>query len=59
VGTNSMKKKKVKVKLLDFSDLVKQINERTVLPKSAGNNLVSNTDVARMTDYIKGEKKDV
>tara|TARA_R110002049_G_scaffold121342_3_gene276075 strand:+ start:88 stop:258 length:171 start_codon:yes stop_codon:yes gene_type:complete len=53
------KKPKTRPRVFDFSDLVKQINERTVLPKSAGNNLVSNTDVARMTDYIKGEKKDV
>jgi len=53
------KKAKVNVNILDFSKLVEKLNERTVLPKSAGNNLVSNTDVARMTDYIKGEKKDV
>jgi uncharacterized radical SAM superfamily protein len=54
-----MKKKKVKVKLLDFSDLVKNLNERTVYPNKVGNNLVKNTDVARMKDFIKGEKKDV
>ena len=54
-----MKKKKVKVKLLDFSDLVKSLNERTVYPNKVGNNLVKNTDVARMKDFIKGEKKDV
>ena len=54
-----MKKKKVKVKLLDFSDLVKNLNERTVYPNNVGNNLVKNTDVARMKDFIKGEKKDV
>ena len=54
-----MKKKKPKVQILDFSALVKTLNERTVLPKSAGNNLVKNTDVGRMKDYIKGEKKDV
>ena len=54
-----MKKKKVKVKLLDFSDLVKNLNERTVYPNNVGNNLVKNTDVARMKDIIKGEKKDV
>lgn len=52
-----MKKKKPKVQILDFSALVKTLNERTVLPKSAGNNLVKNTDVGRMKDYIKGEKK--
>ena len=54
-----MKKKKVKVKVLDFSDLVKNLNERTVYPNKVGNNLVKNTDVARMKDFIKGEKKDV
>ncbi len=54
-----MKKKKVKVKILDFSDLVKNLNERTVYPNKVGNNLVRNTDVARMKDIIKGEKKDV
>ena len=54
-----MKKKKVKVKILDFSDLVKNLNERTVYPNKVGNNLVKNTDVARMKDFIKGEKKDV
>ena len=54
-----MKKKKVKVKILDFSDLVKNLNERTVYPNKVGNNLVRNTDVARMKDFIKGEKKDV
>ena len=54
-----MKKKKTKVQILDFSELVKNLNERTVLPKSASNNLVKNTDVGRMKDYIKGEKKDV
>ena len=58
-----MKKKKAKakakVKVLDFSEFVKQINQKTVLPKSAGNNLVKNTDVASMVDYLKGEKKDV
>ena len=53
------KKAKVNVKVLDFSEFVKQINQKTVLPKSAGNNLVKNTDVARMVDYLKGEKKDV
>jgi len=54
-----MKKKKVKVKILDFSDLVKNLNERTVYPNKVGNNLVKNTEVARMKDFIKGEKKDV
>jgi len=54
-----MKKKKVKVKVLDFSDLVKNLNERTVYPNKVGNNLVKNTEVARMKDFIKGEKKDV
>jgi len=54
-----MKKKKVKVKILDFSDLVKNLNERTVYPNKVGNNLVKNTEVARMKDIIKGEKKDV
>jgi len=54
-----MKKKKVKVKILDFSDLVKNLNERTVYPNKVGNNLVRNTDVARIKDIIKGEKKDV
>ena len=54
-----MKKKKVKVKVLDFSDLVKNLNERNVYPNKVGNNLVKNTDVARMKDFIKGEKKDV
>jgi len=49
-----MKKKKVKV--LDFSDLVKNLNERTVYPNKVGNNLVKNTEVARMKDFIKGEK---
>lgn len=53
-----MKKKKVKVKVLDFSDLVKNLNERTVYPNKVGNNLVKNTEVARMKDFIKGEKKD-
>ena len=53
------KKPKTRPRVLDFSKLVEKLNERTVLPKSAGNNLVSNTYVARMTDYIKGEKKDV
>ena len=54
-----MKKKKVKVKILDFSDLVKNLNEKTVYPNKVGNNLVKNTEVARMKDFIKGEKKDV
>ncbi len=53
------KKAKVKVKVLDFSEFVKKLNQKTVLPKSAGNNLVKNTDVASMVDYLKGEKKDV
>ena len=53
------KKAKVNVKVLDFSEFVNKLNERTVLPKSAGNNLVKNTDVASMVDYLKGEKKDV
>lgn len=51
-----MKKKKVKVKVLDFLDLVKNLNERTVYPNKVGNNLVKNTEVARMKDFIKGEK---
>ena len=58
-GFMKKKKAKVKVKLLDFSDLVKNLNERTVYPNKVGNNLVKNTDVARMKDIIKGEKKDV
>ena len=53
------KKPKTRPKVLDFSDLVKQMNERTVYPNKVGNNLVKNTDVARMKDFIKGEKKDV
>ena len=53
------KKAKVNVKVLDFSEFVKKLNQKTVLPKSAGNNLVKNTDVASMVDYLKGEKKDV
>ena len=54
------KKPKTRPKVLDFSDLVKQMNERTVYPNKVGNNLVKNTEVARMKDFIKGEKvKDV
>ena len=53
------KKTKAKVQLLDFSELVKNLNERTVYPNKVGNNLVRNTEVARMKDFIKGEKKDV
>ena len=53
------KKAKVNVKVLDFSEFVKQIIQNTVLPKRAGNNLGKNTDVASMVDYLKGEKKDV
>jgi hypothetical protein len=53
------KKAKVNVKVIDFSEFVNKLNERTVLPKSAGNNLVKNTDVASMVDHLKGEKKNV
>ena len=52
------KKAKAKIKIIDFSDLVKNLNERTVYPNKVGNNLVKNTEVARMKDFIKGEKKD-
>jgi len=58
-GFMKQKKPKTRPKVLDFSDLVKQMNERTVYPNKVGNNLVKNTEVARMKDFIKGEKKDV
>jgi len=58
-GFMTKKKTKAKVQILDFSELVKNLNERTVYPNKVGNNLVRNTEVARMKDFIKGEKKDV